>query len=330
MNLSEFEIIRKIQNAVTIHDPHVICGIGDDCAVVEKGGGVCFLLTTDCVVEKIHFEPKHFTAFEVGKRAFAASLSDIAAMGGTPKYALITLGIPRTTTEKWIDELTMGFLQEAQSFNVSIVGGDISRSPNGFWASLTQVGEVESRQCKFRRGAKKGDLVFVTGPLGSSALGLHLLKKGKTGESPYVRAYKTPRARIGAGQFLGKETGVNSMIDLSDGLLQDLGHILEQSHAGARLKFSQVPREKDLELLAREYKLSLHDLVLGGGEDYQLLFTIDPSTEADMQKRAAKVGFKFYPIGTIVDGEEGLKVFDEDDVELKKLKKGFDHFKQGA
>ncbi|MBI4411881.1 MAG: thiamine-phosphate kinase [Deltaproteobacteria bacterium] len=327
MNLSEFQLIAKIQQQVALHNPQVICGIGDDCAVVEKGGGFYSLMTTDCVVEKVHFDLKYFTAFEVGKKAFAVSLSDIAAMGGTPKYALITLGIPETMKEKWIDEITAGFLQEAQSFNVSIVGGDISRSPNGFWASLTQIGEVEMRHCKFRKGAKKGDLVFVTGPLGSSALGFHLLKKGKANESPHVRAHKTPRPRIGAGQFLGKETGVTSMIDLSDGLLQDLEHILEQSHVGAKLQFERIPREKDLDLLAREYKLSLHDLVLGGGEDYQLLFTVDPVTEDEMQKRAQKVGFKFYPIGSIVDAEEGLKVFDETGIELKKVKKGFDHFK---
>lgn len=327
MNLSEFQLIAKIQQQVIPHSPQVICGVGDDCAVVEKGGGFSILLTTDCVVEKIHFEPKFFTPFEVGKKAFAASLSDIAAMGGTPKYALITLGIPAATADKWIDELYTGFLQEAQSFNVSIVGGDISRSPHGFWASLTQIGDVESRHCKFRKGAKKGDLIYVTGPLGSSALGFHLLKKGKTNESPYVRAHKTPRARIGAGQFLGKETGVTSMIDLSDGLLQDLGHILDQSHVGAELQFNRIPRERDFELLAHEYKLSSSDLVLGGGEDYQLLFTVDQALEADIQQRAHKVGFKFYPIGTIVDKEEGLKVFDANGIELKKAKKGFDHFK---
>ena len=167
MNLSEFQLIAKIRSQVTFHSPQVICGIGDDCAVVERGGGVYFLLTTDCVVEKIHFEPKFFTAFEVGKKAFAASLSDIAAMGGTPKYALITLGIPAVTPDKWIDELYTGFLQEAQSFNVSIVGGDISRSPTGFWTSLTQVGEVENKHCKLRKGAKKGIFIFFTGLLGS-------------------------------------------------------------------------------------------------------------------------------------------------------------------
>ncbi|MBI2340457.1 MAG: thiamine-phosphate kinase [Deltaproteobacteria bacterium] len=327
MNLSEFDLIRKIQSHVTVPNPQVICGIGDDCAVVDKGGGIYLLMTTDCVVEKIHFEPKYFTAFETGKKAFAASLSDIAAMGGTPKYAMTTLGIPQTISEKWIDELTAGFQQEAQSFNVSIVGGDISRSPKSFFADIVQVGEVGARYCKFRKGAKEGDGIFVSGPLGSSALGLYLLKKGKSGESPYVRAHKTPRARIGAGQFLGKEAGVTAMIDISDGLLQDLGHVLEQSEVGAAIRFVDVPRERDFEMLVREQRLSAHDLILGGGEDYQLLFTVHPSAKADFKQRVQKAGFKFYEIGTITNADEGLKVLDERGMELKKVKKGFDHFR---
>jgi len=328
MSFSEFHLIDRLSHTLHSVGPEVVCGIGDDCAVVHKGNGLLELLTTDTLVEGIHFDPKYFTPFEVGKKAFAVSLSDIAAMGGTPKHALISLGISQKISESWILDFYAGMDQMAREFNVSIVGGNITRLPKSFFVSVTLTGEVEKGKCKFRKGAQVGDSIYVTGAIGSSAVGLCLLKKGKTKESPFIRAHKTPSPELAAGRFLSGETGVTAMIDISDGLVADLKHLFEASPGvSAEILFGDIPTEKGIEILIKENKLSLHEVVLSGGEDYQLLFTVKSTAEAALLERAKKKGLHFYRIGTLGEGEKEVKILDSMGQEIKGKWEGFDHLK---
>lgn len=327
MELQEFKLIESISHMIHQASPDVVCGIGDDCAVIDKKNGFYELLTTDCLVSGIHFDLKYFTAFEIGKKALAVNLSDIAAMGGKPLYALVSLGVPLSFTEDWITDLYAGLNQLAQEYNVSVVGGNISKSPRDFWINITLTGEVETKRCRFRKGAKAGDFIFVTGLLGSSALGLYLLKKGKARESAFVRAHKTPNPQLFEGHFLGGEEGVTAMIDLSDGLIADLNHLLDKNEEGlgASLLLEDIPRDKELTGVARANRLLISDLLLGGGEDYQLLFTVNPDASVELQRRAKNAGYKFSNIGSIVPANEGVKVWDEKGREVK-LSGTFEHF----
>lgn len=326
MDLTEFQLIKRIQQGVHISNKKVICGIGDDCAVVSEKDGMFELITTDCLVESVHFDLKYFTAQEVGMKAMAVSLSDIAAMGGTPLYALVSLGIPEKFTAEWVLNFYEGAGKITREFNVSIIGGNTSRSTGTFWASLEILGEVSSDYCKFRSGALPGDGIYVTGPIGSSAMGLFLLKKDKSTESVFVRSHKTPHPRIETGQFLGKSKGVSSLVDISDGLLADLEHILEQSSVGAHVYFEQIPREGDLENLAKKNNLPLSEIMLSGGEDYELLFTVKEESEKSFVNRTKTKGIDVFKIGTIADKKDGLKVFGKKGKELVVKKKGYDHF----
>lgn len=328
MSFSEFHLIDRISHTLHPVGPEVVCGIGDDCAVVHKGNGLLELLTTDTLVEGIHFDPKYFTPFEVGKKAFAVSLSDIAAMGGTPRLALVSLGIASSISEEWILDLYAGMDQMAREFNVSIVGGNITHFPKHFFVSVTLTGDVEKGKCKFRKGAQVGDALYVTGAIGSSAVGLSLLKRGKTKESPFIRAHKTPSPELAAGRFLSCETGVTAMIDISDGLVADLKHILEVSPGvSAEILFDDIPTEKGIEVLVKENRLSLPQVVLSGGEDYQLLFTVKPLVEAALLERAKKKGLRFHRIGTLGEGDQQVKIVGSDGQEMKGKWAGFDHLK---
>lgn len=326
MSFSEFQFIDHLSRTLHPLSPDVICGIGDDCAVVDRGHCLLELLTTDTLVEGIHFDIKYFTPFEVGKKAFAVSLSDIAAMGGNPKHALVSLGMSRSVSEAWVLDLYAGMDQMAREFNVSIVGGNISHLQKGFFVSVTLTGEVEKGKCKFRKGAQAGHSIFVTGPIGSSAVGLHLLKKGKVKESPFIRAHKTPSPELAAGQFLGGEPAVSALIDVSDGLVADLRHLLEAGSVGAEIFLADIPTEKGIEVMVKEHRLYLPELVLSGGEDYQLLFTVKPFYEGDLLERAKRKGFRFHKIGQIVEGKE-VKILDGEGKELKGKWPGWDHLK---
>lgn len=329
MKISEFQLIDRIRNLIHPPSPDVICGIGDDCAVIDRHNGHYELLTTDCLIEGVHFDLKYFTPFEVGKKALAVNLSDIAAMAGKPLYALVSWGIPENISDDWLTDATTGLCQMALEFNVSVVGGNLAFSPDRLWVSIMLVGEVQKEKCKFRKGARPNDALYVSGPLGSSVLGLALLKKKKVLGDPFIRAHKTPVPELLVGHFLGEQKGVTSMIDVSDGLLGDLSHILNAGSEkyGARLDFDSIPREKELDSLAKSMKLSPVDLILNGGEDYQLLFTVNPEEEKDFLKKSKLAGYKFFRIGCVKDQAYGIKVVNEQGEEIAFSQRGFDHFK---
>lgn len=282
---SEFDLIGVLRKKIGNKK------IGDDCAAVPGRPGFYFLLTTDAFVEKVHVDFRKMTPENVGKKCAGAALSDIAAMAGTPLYLLVSLGLPVSFSEKKVKQFYDGLLKVTKRAGAEIVGGNITRSPV-FWADITVVGEVKKNECKFRNGARVGDGIYVTGPLGGAAL------------SGYR---KIPEPRLAFGRFLGKIREVTSLIDVSDGLAADLGHLLEESSLGAVIFYEQIPKAA-----------SKPGLVLSGGEDYELLFTARPAVEQ-------KLAGKFFKIGVMTKGK-GLKIFDRRGKEMRLKKKGYDHF----
>lgn len=321
MKLSEFQLIEKISQKFETKNSRVICGIGDDCAVIQNHGLLpatttrragyyarndekdsYSLLTTDCLIEDVDFTRKKMSARAIGKKAILVNVSDIAAMGGKPLYALITLGIPPKLPEKWILECFRGIQLIADQCAIDIVGGDLTRMPSKhIMLSLTLIGEVKKQNYKLRSGAQVGDVVVVTGPLGLAS---------------QAHYQKTPVLRLKEAAFLAGESAVTSMIDISDGLLQDFEHILQASRVGGIIYADQIPRGK---------KASLTH-ALSGGEDFELLSTISAKQWPSLKKKAKKNNFSLHPIGQITNAKRGLQVLDKNGCQIRVQKKGFDHF----
>jgi len=253
----------------------VLTGIGDDCAVLrlraDQGQRKDVLVTTDFSLESIHFRRDWHPAQSVGHRCLARGLSDIAAMGGEPVAAFLSLALPQDLKQKWVDDFLGGLLKLAKHFGITLTGGDTAESPAGILADVVVVGSVPQGKAVLRSGARPGDLIYVTGELGGSAAALGQMQsqpKRKLNPRDYPRHF-FPQPRIEVGRILGEKNLASSMIDTSDGLSTDLAHLCEESGVGAEIRAAAVPRATVGKAL-REVDL---DLALHGGEDYELLFT---------------------------------------------------------
>lgn len=293
--VGEFGLIEKIKRAIRT-DSSVIKGIGDDCAVLKFNQKEYLLATSDMIVEGVDFTLGD-DPYLVGRKALAVSLSDIASCAGLPRYALLSLGAPRRTSLARIDKIFQGLKHLARAYKVNIIGGDISKASQ-IVLDVTVLGLVEKGCLVLRSSALPGDIIFVSGSLGGSISGRHLMF------SP----------RIKEARFLVKNFKVNAMIDISDGLGQDLGHILTESSAGAVIYESLIPLSKE----AAGMKDALY-----GGEDFELLFTM-PAQEA--KRLLADRHYNFKPIGEITEKGYGLRLIDKKGKERIIAPKGFRHF----
>jgi len=294
-SLGEFRLIHQLTQGLKLNE-NVVIGPGDDCAVVRVDGRR-LLLTTDLLIEKVHFRRDWMTAREIGFKAMRVNLSDIAAMGGRPLYALISLGLPKSSPVSFARNLFRGLRDAAEEAGCSIVGGDTDASDRVI-INVALIGEAE-KIFLTRHGARAGDDLYVTGTLGGSALGLKALqKKRRKGFEPFIRNHVTPPLRIKVGQFLTRLRGVHALIDLSDGLAGDLRHVLDQSGVGAMVEIERIPVPKGFAEFARRARaLKIHpvDVALAGGEDYELLFAASPRV-----KMAGKIhGVPITKIGRI-------------------------------
>jgi thiamine-monophosphate kinase len=293
--LGEFGLIDRIKKSIKT-DASVVKGPGDDCAVIKFSKDKYMLFTSDMIVEGVDFTGKD-RPYLVGRKAIAVSVSDIAACAGLPRYCLVSVGLPRNTSVDFIDKLIKGMFHFAKKYGINIVGGDLSRARQ-LTIDVSMLGIVEKKNLALRSGAKIGDIIFVTGKLGGSILGKHLRF--------------TPRLK--EARFLVKNFRVNSMIDISDGLTQDLGHILKESSSGAIIYEDLIPISKQ----ARNLNDALY-----WGEDFELLFTVS-AYEAKKLYRKKLTGFK--PIGEIVDKKYGLRLVDKRGRDKIIKPKGFQHF----
>jgi thiamine-monophosphate kinase len=312
-DLSEFGWIERIRRAaVRAGVPrHVIVGIGDDAAVLRLRGGEDAVVTTDALVEDTHFRWRTDPARQVGRRAVAASLSDLAAMGARPLGVTVAFAGPPGLPVRRLDALTTGMLDVCRACRAPLVGGNVARAHK---TSLTvaAMGAVRRGRALRRDAARRGDRIFVTGRLGESALAR--ARAGRSG-----RVMRVPEPRLAAGQALSRASWVGACIDLSDGLVADLRHVLEASRVGARLRVAAVPRRRTFEAACRRARLDPAATLLGGGEDYELLFTTRPGAPSPAVL-GRRLGVAVSEIGSIV--ARGLRI----DGAAPTGRGGFRHF----
>jgi len=272
-SLRERELVAAIRRDFPRPGRGVVLGIGDDAAVIRPGRDE-LLLTTDLLIEDVHFTTAIQPAFLLGRKSLNVNVSDIAAMGGRPRFALLGLGLKPGLAAKWVDGFFSGFKAAAGEAGVALIGGDISGSKK-ICISVTLIGDA--KRCVRRSGARPGDTIFVSGGLGRAAAGLRLLKKGfRLGRDPradtLLKAFLDPVPRVRLGRELAEKKLASAMIDTSDGLSVDLLHLCEESRCGAEVELEALPISPELRLLEREpAACALH-----GGEDYQLLFAVPP------------------------------------------------------
>jgi thiamine-monophosphate kinase len=321
--LGEFGLIGRIHRQVH-RKPGVRIGIGDDAAAVEFSPGCISLITSDMLVEGIHFDLSLCDPRTLGRKSLAVNLSDIAAMGGNPRYFLLSLALPEAVSVEFLDCLVTGLLEMADEFDVTLIGGDTCASAGGLTISVTAMGEQLPRKVISRGGARPGDLVCVTGTLGDSALGLRLLRNGeRTG--PAVTKHLDPPPRVREGLALAEAGIPSAMIDVSDGLLADLGHILDLSGTGARLALDRVPLSPSVRELPSGPGEDPYRFPLSGGEDYELLFTTPPALKDEAVSLLESLGTPVSVIGEITPST-GLQVLAPDGTLYRPAVTGFDHF----
>lgn len=323
--MGEFELIARHfeRRAACPGDERsdVIVGIGDDCALLA-GGADDWAVSTDTLIEGVHFLPE-VDPVALGHKALAVNLSDLAACGADPRCFLLALALPRAD-EAWLTGFADGLFGLARQHGCALVGGDTTRAIGGVSITITAFGRVRSGAALLRSGARAGDELWVSGTLGDAALGLACLRGELTMAAELQRSMidrlERPTPRIELGRRL--RTLASSAIDVSDGLLGDLGHILQRSGVAGRLDWSRVPRSAALRLCG---EADQRRLALAGGDDYELLFSVPPGRHAEVEATGAAAGVAVACIGAIEQGS-GLTVVDHDGRTMDIAARSFDHF----
>lgn len=296
----------------------MIAGIGDDCSVLRIPAGYEALVTTDFSLEGVHFRREWHPAKSAGHRCLVRGLSDIAAMGGEPLAAFLSLAVPAKLPQRWVDDFIAGLLAVAKQFGVVLAGGDTASSPAGILADITVIGSVPKGKAILRSGARPGDLVYVTGALGGAAATLDLLYSGAANLKPAsFPSHFFPSPRIELARLLREKKIAHSMIDISDGLSTDLSHICHESGVGAEIQEWALPCAK----IGSPSRAVESAFALNGGDDYELLFTASPLTRVSR----TVAGVPITQIGTITRKKRMCLVLGDGSVtELKP--QGWEHF----
>ncbi len=319
--MNEFELIRDYFANQPVRREDVVLGIGDDAALVSVPPGHELVVSTDMLVAGVHF-PDATDAASIGHKALAVNLSDLAAMGADPAWFTLNLSLPQAE-HAWLGEFCTGLYGLARRFQVALIGGDTTRGP--LTVGIQILGLVPHGQALTRSGARPGDSICVTGYLGEAALGLQLVQGRLDLPEEYqqsvIERLNRPLPRVAAGLQL--RGFVSACIDISDGLVADLGHILEASHVGAHIHLDRLPLSPAYDH-ARE-RVGWQP-ALAGGDDYELCFTVPPAKESELRKRAAQFGVAFHEIGRI-EAEAGLRVIDEQGASYTPATAGYDHFR---
>ncbi len=333
-DIGEFELIDRINNILLkegIALPNGTLGIGDDCAAFHPQPGHEILLTCDCIVEGRHFLPGRISPFDLGRRAMTLNISDVGAMGGHPLYALVSLGLKKETLVSHVLDMYRGFTSELNPFRAAIIGGNLTRSEGPIFIDITVIGQVESGKMVRRSTAKEGNTILVTGFPGQSAAGLRLLNqsspKEDLNEHPLVRAYNRPSHRAMEGEEIARSGLATAMIDVSDGLLGDLGHICKESGVGALLYQEQLPVSRALRQACSQMGCDPLDFVLSDSDDYELIITClprDAQTLCRLISETRSVPAK--QIGTITPDPNTMELVQQDGTRQPLNPSGWDHF----
>ncbi|HAD13376.1 MAG TPA: thiamine-phosphate kinase [Saprospirales bacterium] len=314
--LGEFGLIEHLTRDFPLRQPSSIKGVGDDAAVIDNGS-LCTVVSTDLMVEGIHFDLAYTPLKHLGCKSVIVNLSDIYAMNAFPRQITVSIAISNRFSVEALDELYEGIRAACKAYDVDLVGGDTTSSPKGLTISVTAIGQGEKDLIVYRNGARPGDIMCITGELGGAYLGLQLLEREKRiwQENPDVQPdfenqqyavgrQLKPEARrdvIEAFRKIGLKP--TSMIDISDGLASEIFHICKQSQVGALLEENGVPINQEAQMLALKFKLDPITCALNGGEDYELLFTIRPE---DIDK--VKFLPDIYIAGEILEAKDGIKL----------------------
>jgi len=316
LSISEFEIIRRFFTRNRPSATGVVLGVGDDAAIVRPETGHDLLIAADVLNEGIHF-PVSTAPRAIGHKVLAVNLSDLAAMGATPLWFTMTLSLP-DVREDWLSEFAAGLFAIADRFGIELIGGDTVRGPLS--VGIQVIGSVKSGMALRRDGAKLGDQVYVSGVLGDAAAALDKLKSQQPVSPALQERLDFPNPRVELGRRLVDLA--NSCIDVSDGLMADLGHILEASKVGARIDVRSIPLSGSLSQIS---STDAHRFALSGGDDYELCFTVPEGKINELDRISAESGVQCTRIGVIVAGT-GLEVTGSENISAATAG-GFDHFR---
>jgi thiamine-monophosphate kinase len=275
--LGEFALINRFSKKFA-KIPKGITGIGDDCAIISKDSKTSWVVTTDLLIEDVHFITKTISPFDLGYKSLSANLSDIAAMGATPKYFFLSMSLPSNVKVSWLDDYFRGLKKLSDKHNVFLLGGDTTKSKKRISIGISAIGEADTKKIKKRSTAKAGDIICVTDYLGDSLGGLNLiLKKLPIRNSDAKRLYSRhcrPEPNIKEGRFLADIDDVHAMMDVSDGIASDLNRIMEQSKVGMEIDMDSLPKSKELMSVCKKYGWNSTKIAASGGEEYCLLLTM--------------------------------------------------------
>ena len=332
-DLGEFGFIAWLAKSIGQSLPSDLTGIGDDCAVLPWKGDQKLLVTTDLLLDGVHFLKEKIAARDLGYKSLAVNLSDIAAMGGRPLWAFLSLALPAETKISWAEDFFSGWKSISQKAKVKLLGGDTTRTTGAMVINVALLGEARGKYIKYRSGAIPGDIVAVTGLLGSSEGGLRLVLNSQLrnlrgqDETILLRQHFHPKPQLAEGFFLAHQSQVGAMMDVSDGLDSDLRRIIERSGCGAEVYLEKLPVSPALKRCCRKYGWNQEEVAAAGGEDYCLLITVRPGSLAALDRRfLRKFGRRLHPVGRITK-KRGQLVYFKAGRQVTLPKSGFDHFR---
>jgi thiamine-monophosphate kinase len=326
--IGEFELIRCLRRATAIShsvQAAVLAGIGDDAAILKLRPGRVILATTDLLAERIHFDLAFTSYRQLGYKAAMANLSDIAAMGGIPRFLLIALALTPRETFRDVKAMYEGIRAACNPAGVAVVGGDTSASRTDLFLAVTALGDAAPRDALRRSGARAGDRLYVTGTLGDAKAGLELLQMRRRTNSYLITRHLTPTARLKEARHLADSRLASAAIDVSDGLAGDIRHICEESKVGCLIDARKVPLSPQLLTYARTRKRDPIAYALSGGEDYELLFTVPPAKVARVDSLIRRRLLRATPIGVITPRRQGLRLIGADGSARPLTARGYEH-----
>lgn len=323
----EFKFIDRVKKGCLVRPEGVIKAIDDDCCVFRTPQGQVNLLTTDLLVEGVHFLRDAIPAYTLGRKSLAVNISDIAAMGGTPGEAVISLAIPETVEIEYMDSFYEGMRSLCREFQVNILGGDTTSSLQHLVINIALTGWASEDEVLYRSGAQPGDIIFLTGHVGSSAAGLDIVLAGRkfAEQGELLEAHFNPRPHVREGRIIARAKLANSLIDVSDGVASDLGHICSDSGVGAIIEFERVPLTETFEKYCSEFPVDREKLALSVGEDYVLLGTVPVNGAEKLREALESQGCCFFPFGTVIAGR-GMFIREPDGSLREIAARGYDHF----